>query len=172
MVTDRLPKGYFFVSQQGQTIGGNNRAKQRTKKKQNMIRATIHLPHYGWTIYAYIAVNQYYTYEIIDKMRKIGADRDMLASAHRNLMSGNLNNGLTMSNPITHETVWVVALTSSAAEFFNTIVHEIRHLEQHIANECGLDQNSEEVCYLCGDIAFRLFPYCKKLLCEHCRKHN
>lgn len=136
-----------------------------------MIRAKIYIPQYRWAVYAYIAVHEYYTYEILNKMRTLGADTHYLQRAHTNLLSGQLNNGLTFSNPDTRETVWVVALTTSAGEFFNSIVHEIRHLQQHIANKCGIDQNSEEVCYLCGDIAYRLFPYCKKLLCEHCRTH-
>ncbi|MBQ0074652.1 MAG: hypothetical protein KBT34_10705 [Prevotella sp.] len=134
-----------------------------------MIRAKIYLPKYDWVIHAYIAVHEYYTYEILDKMRVLGAEPHYLQKAHANLVSGQLNNGLTYSNPDLRETVLVTELTSSAAEFFDTIVHEIRHLQQHIANECGLDENSEEVCYLCGDIAYRLFPYCRKLLCEHCR---
>ena len=134
-----------------------------------MIRAKIYIPQYKWTVYAYIAVHEYYTYEILDRMRQIGASREEIGNAYRNLMDGHLNGGLTKSNPDTRETVWVMELTSSAAEFFDTIVHEIRHLQQHIANVWGLDQNSEEVCYLCGDIAYRLFPHCKNLLCEHCR---
>lgn len=140
--------------------------------RYGMIRATLYLPHYDWVIYAYIAVHEYYTYEILDKMREIGADRYYLSKAHKNLTAGELNNGLTYSNPNTRETVWVTEITSSAAEFFNSIVHEIRHLQQHIANEFHIDQNSEDVCYLCGEIALRLFPYVKGLLCEHCRKHK
>ena len=137
-----------------------------------MIRAEIYLPKADWTVYAYIAVHEYYTFEILDKMREIGADMDFRRRAFENLMSGQVNNGLTFSNPKERESVWVTALTSSAGEFFNTIVHEIRHLEQHIANDLDLDENSEAVCYLSGDIALALFPYCKDLLCEHCRRKN
>ena len=137
---------------------------------KNMIRTTLFLPKYDWVVYCYIAVDEYYTYEILDKMRTIGADNRVLARAHRNLIAGSLNNGLTYSNPTMKKSVWVVALTSSAKEFFNTIVHEIRHLQQHIANEYDIDHNSEEACYLCGDIACLLFPYCRELLCDHCRK--
>ena len=136
-----------------------------------MIRAKLYLPRYGWTIYAYIAVHRYYRDEILERMMELRADEQTLVRADTNLSSGNLNNGLTFSNGRMRSTVWVTQLTSSAGEFFNSIVHEIRHLQQHIANEYGLDENSEEVCYLCGDIALKLFPYCKKLLCEHCREH-
>lgn len=134
-----------------------------------MIRATITLPKYGWRVHAYIAVSSYYTDDILKDMEALGASEKHLADAFNNLSSGQLNNGLTYTSSEKRETIWVVALTSSAREFMDSFVHEIRHLEQHIANECGIDQNSEEVCYLCGDIAYRLFPYCKKLLCEHCR---
>lgn len=137
-----------------------------------MIRAILYIPRYDWVIYAYIAVHEYYTYEILDKMRQIGADRHFLTMAHKNLTARQLNNGLTYSNPKTRETVWVTEITSSAAEFFNSIVHEIRHLQQHVANEFGIDENSEEVCYLCGDIAMMLFPYVRGLLCDSCRKRK
>ena len=134
-----------------------------------MIRAEITLPNYRWKVHAYIAVSRYYTEEILLEMAMLGAGEKNLADAHRNLTAGRLNNGLTYSNQERRETIWVVALTSSAREFMDSFVHEIRHLEQHIANECGIDENSEEACYLCGDIAYRLFPYCKKMLCDHCR---
>lgn len=136
-----------------------------------MIRATLYLPRYDWTIYAYVAVHRYYRDEILDRMIELGADEQTLVRANTNLSSGTLNNGLTFSNGRMRSTVWVVELTSSAGEFFNSVVHEIRHLQQHIANEFGIDENSEEACYLCGDIALKLFPYCKKMLCEHCRGH-
>lgn len=133
-----------------------------------MIRAKLYLPEYDWTIYAYIAVHEYYTYEILDRMRMIGADSVSLSKAHNNLTARQLNNGLTYSNVVSRQTVWVTEITSSAEEFFNSIVHEIRHLQQHISNAYNLDENSEDVCYLCGEIALRLFPYVRSLLCD-CR---
>lgn len=133
-----------------------------------MIRAEIYLRRYGWRVHAYIAVHEYYTYEILDRMRRAGAGVRVMDRAYRNLMSGRLDNGITYSNAEMRETVWVTALTSSAQEFFNTIVHEIGHVGQHVGMELGLDPYGEEVCYLMGDMAAGLFPYCKGLLCEHC----
>ena len=134
-----------------------------------MIRAQVYIKRYDWTVYCYIAVDDYYTYEILDRMRMIGAPHGTLAKAHANLISGQLNNGLTYSNPATRETVWVTCITTSAREFFNTIVHEIGHVAQHIGMESGVSPYDEDICYLQGELAFRLFPYCKQLLCEHCR---
>lgn len=133
-----------------------------------MIRAKIHIKRYKWTVYCYIAVNKYYTYEILERMRLIGATPNILSRAHKNLVSGQLNNGLTYSNPQTRETVCVTCITSSAKEFFNTIVHEIGHVAQHIGRQSNISPYEEDICYLQGELAFRLFPYCKALLCDHC----
>lgn len=134
-----------------------------------MIRATINIPKYGWTLYAYFAVDDYYTYEILDKMRQIEAPKGVILKAHRNLISGNLDSGLCYGNKDLRKAVLVTSLTSSSSEFFDSIVHELRHLQQFIAEECGIPEYGEEPCYLIGDIARALFPFCKKLLCEHCR---
>ena len=137
-----------------------------------MIRARLYLDKAQWTINAYIAVDAYYTEEIVSHMDRLGASGRQMDSARKHLMSGNLNGGLTYTNLNGRETIWVVEITSSARELFNTVVHEIRHLQQHIGNALHLNENSEDVCYLSGDIAYALYPYIKDLLCEHCRNHK
>lgn len=138
-----------------------------------MIKFNILLPDYKWKVNIYIAVHQYHKDEILDKMRSLGASDNNINDAYINLSSGQLNTGLTFTNPQKRESVLVIALTSSSREFMNSFTHEIRHLEQHIANACGIDENSEEACYLSGDLAYRMFPFCKDFLCECCRnKHN
>lgn len=134
-----------------------------------MIHTSIVLPKYNWKVHVYIAVDQYYTEEIVNKMRELDASKKNIDDAYNNLLSGNLNTGLTYTNPYKKESVLVIALTSSSREFIDSFTHEIRHLEQHIANACDIDENSEEACYLSGDIAYRMFPFCKDLLCECCR---
>ena len=134
-----------------------------------MIRAKIHVPKYDWNIHAFFAVDDYYTYEILDKMRQIEAPKDLILKAHKNLISGKLDSGLCYGNKELREAVLVTSITSSAAEFFNSIVHEMRHLQQFIAEECDIPEYGEEPCYLIGDIAMSLFPFCRSLLCEHCR---
>lgn len=135
-----------------------------------MIRATLYIPEHDWIVHCYFAVDCYYTYEILDMMRRVGADSKTLERAHKNLISGELDSGLCYSNSKERETVWVTSLTSSPDEFMNSLVHEIRHLQQHIAKEFGMDEDSEDVCYLCGYIAQRMYAYCHSLLCGHCRE--
>lgn len=64
----------------------------------------------------------------------------------------------------------VIACTSSADEFANSLQHEQRHLERHIAESIGIDPYSEDASYLAGDISAAMFPCAKKLLCDGCRQ--
>jgi hypothetical protein len=63
----------------------------------------------------------------------------------------------------------VIALTSSAAEFFNSLMHELSHLTAYIAKDNGISFTGEEVAYLEGDLAREIFPKTKPLLCDCCR---
>lgn len=124
-----------------------------------MIRAKIKIPEYNWDIYVYIAVREIYTYEILAKMHDLGASKNNILNAHKNLTDGLPNGGITFSNPQRRVSLCVIETATSGEECFDTIVHEIRHIEQHIANTYEIDENSEDVCYLCGRIAHLLYPY-------------
>lgn len=93
-----------------------------------------------------------------------------LATARKNLTSGNLDTGLTYSNISGRNTVMVISLTSSPAEFLNSWLHEMRHLSRHIEQACAISPYGEEAAYLAGEIGQRMFPVAKRFICEHCRK--
>ena len=79
--------------------------------------------------------------------------------------SCSLDTGLIYSNPQMRESVIVVALASSKEQLENSLRHECQHLVIHIANTCGIDLQSEELCYLAGEIAMLLYPVSHKLTC-------
>ncbi len=92
-------------------------------------------------------------------------------SARKLMKSCKLDTGLTFSNPYLKESVVVTALTSSAAEFMNSISHECRHLVDDIALADNIT-DKEALGYLTGEINLHIFPHIKHLLCDHCRcKH-
>lgn len=131
-----------------------------------MIRQRFILPKYGWTCIAYYAIDTYYTKEILDDMRNIGCDGDMLRIAYENISSGNLNTGVTYSNFGTKETVMVIALTSSSKEFAKSWRHECGHMATHICQALGIDLYGEEIQYIGDDIVEKTWKYAKLLLCE------
>lgn len=134
-----------------------------------MIRQNIYLANNDILVHAYYATTQYYVDEILYRLNEIGCRGTNLRKAEQNLSSGKLNTGLTYYSPRHREAVMVVALTSSASEFFNSLMHELSHLTAYIAKDDGLSFTGEDIAYLEGDLAKVIFPAVRKLLCDCCR---
>ena len=109
----------------------------------------------------------------MSSLRRIGCSGEQLATASENLKENKLNSGLTYTNSVMRETVMVVALASSAKQFHRALMHEIRHLQSHIATAYNIDEKGEEVCYLLDDIVDEVHDITAPLMCNCCRtKHT
>lgn len=135
-----------------------------------MIVQDFELPEYGWHVRVYYAVTTYWAERIIRDLVRIGCHGTELRRAYDNLLRGDLNTGITYSNTAAGETVMVISLTSTPAQFLNSWLHEMRHLSRHIERACGISPYGEDAAYLAGDIGQRMFPVARKFICEHCRK--
>lgn len=129
-----------------------------------MIRQQIDIKGYDWTVYAYYAIDSYYVNEIVTRLKELGASEVYLTKATEHMERNDLNNGLTYSNMATKETVLVVGLTSSPAQFLNSLVHELQHLTSHICEAWSIPMESEEACYLSGSIAQQMYMHVSRLL--------
>lgn len=135
-----------------------------------MKKQVFHIMQHDWIVKAYIDTDVEDSYEILDELRSIGADMDVMIKAYKNLNSGELNTGLTYASPWNRETVIVVSRATSAKEYFNSIVHEIAHAGIYTCTALGIDIKSEEAAYFQGGLARDLFPCIKDFLCECCRR--
>lgn len=135
-----------------------------------MIVQEFYLSRVGWSVRVYYSVTCYYLYEILNSLREIGCKGKRYEDAYRQLYHCDLDTGLTYSNTRTRESVMVIATSSSAAEFNNSLQHEQRHLERHICEALDIDPNSELAAYIAGDIAKAMFSHAKHLMCDECRK--
>lgn len=134
-----------------------------------MITQDFYLPKYDWHVRVYYAVTTYWRDRILRDLRRIGCRGTEWLRAKRSLTDGALNTGLTYSNFAKGETVMVISLTSSPAEFLNSWMHEMRHLSRHIEQARGLSPYGEPAAYLEGTIGQKMFPVAKGFICEHCR---
>lgn len=134
-----------------------------------MIIQEFYLKKVGWHVKVFYSVTCYYVYEILEALREIGCHGRTLEDAYRKLYDCELDTGLTFSNTDLRESVIVIATSSSAAEFNNSLQHEQRHLERHITDSLGIDPNSEDAAYIAGDIACAMFSHAKHLMCDKCR---
>lgn len=134
-----------------------------------MITQDIYIPEYDWHVRIYYAVSTYWADRIASDMRRIGCYGIQLDRAYSSLVKGDLNTGITYSNFKLGETVMVISITSTPAEFLNTWTHEMQHLCRHVSQAFSLDPYGEESAYLAGDVAQKMFIVAKKFICEHCR---
>lgn len=129
-----------------------------------MIRQSFHLDRFDWTITIFYAVHGYYVEDILDELKRIGIRGKKLAKAEENLTAGEVNSGLTYVN--NGEAVCVIGIASSAAQYMDSIVHEVMHLAKFIGKAEGLDPYGEEVCYMGGEIGRKMWPKSKLLTSE------
>lgn len=135
-----------------------------------MIKEDVYIKDYDWIVHFYFAIDTYYVKEIIDLLWNLDCDADTMTIAHENLSSGDLNNGICYSNPAARESVVVTAMTTSAAQFANSLFHELSHLLSHICKYYHMKPTGEPIAYLSGDIIMHIYPRIKHLLCDCCRQ--
>ena len=129
-----------------------------------MIKQKIHLNNYDWDITMYYAIHGYYVDGIIDSLVDIGIRSDNLDSARELLEEGEVNTGLTYAKG--GKAVCVIGKASSAMQYADSIQHEIMHLAVFIAKSEGIPLDSEEVCYIGGEIARKAWSRTKLLTSE------
>lgn len=140
-----------------------------------MVVQDIYIEDYRWSVRIFYAVSGYDVDEIMRALHSIGCTADYAAEAYSNLRRNALNSGLTFSNYRRRQSVVVVALSSSAKQFHRCLIHELRHLQSHIASADNIDEKSEQVCYLLDDIVGLVHETCAPMMCGCCRKkqeHN
>jgi len=134
-----------------------------------MITHVFYIHQHDWLVKAYINSDDSDADLILGDLLSVGADMDTMRDAFRNLREWKVNTGLTYTSPWNRTTIMVVSKTTSAKEFFNTLVHEMCHAQIHICKYQGIDLESEEAAYFIGGLARDMFPPVRHLLCESCR---
>lgn len=134
-----------------------------------MIVQDIYIEEYAWRAKVFYAVSRYNVDEIMESLHRIGCNARFAADAYRSLCRNELNSGLTFSNFNKRCSVVVVALASSSKQFHRCLIHELRHLQSHIASTDNIDEKSEQVCYLLDSLVGYTHDFCNHLLCGCCR---
>lgn len=134
-----------------------------------MKKHTFYIEQHDWLIKAFIDTTSSDADEILDELKCMGADMDVMLKAYKNLRSGEKNTGLTYASPWNRTTIIVVSRATSSEEYFNSIVHEIAHAGVYTCDALGIELKSEEAAYFQGGLARDLFPCIKGFLCDCCR---
>jgi hypothetical protein len=122
---------------------------------------TIHIR--GWRVDVFIEDSGF---DVTRCLEDIGAPEDIMERAYGMISDGNPNQAFTYSNG-RRTCIWI-GKTTSPEEFINSMIHEIRHLVDHIAEYYGIS-NGEAVGYMSGDAAFLLAEDICEHGCPHCK---
>lgn len=137
----------------------------------DMIRQDINIDKYGWHVVVYYEVTSVWKDQIMEDVMSIGIKGKDARTAARVTKKSDMNTGFTYSNLDEGESVVVVCNGSSAGQFFNSLIHELFHVMQHICDTKKIDVHGEEAAYLMGDLSCEVYPKIKHLLCG-CGKHG
>lgn len=133
------------------------------------MRLRLDIARYGWTVDVFLAVQPRHALDVEKALTDIGCDDGYLQQARALLHAGELDRGLTYSNIAERRSVVVVGQSSSASEFVNSLTHELHHLVAHVCEGAGVDNASEEACYLAGGLSALVYEAAPSLFCEMCR---
>lgn len=122
-----------------------------------MIRREIHLEQYRWSITCFIGYTANDTDEICHALEGIGCNGHSLESAYRHLSLSSDERGLTYSNVDKRESVVAAGASDNKGNLVNTIGHELLHVVAHICDNDNITMQSEEPCYIMGELCQKTF---------------
>lgn len=117
------------------------------------MRQNFKIEKYNWSVIIYYTVNDIEKHEIIDRLKGLNCNSDILESITNNLTNSDLNTGFAYSSYNKLCSIIVIHKASNIGEFINTLEHEKNHLEMHICEALDINPYSEEAAHLSGDIS-------------------
>ena len=132
-----------------------------------MIHRVIHIR--GWRVDVFIDDGDSNGFsELRSCLIEMGAHGSVLEKAADMYYEYKPNEAFTYTN-VGRSCVFI-GQTTDKAEFINSVVHETRHLIDHIASATGIEMNGEDVGYMSGDTAYLLAEDICKMGCPCCGK--
>lgn len=114
-----------------------------------MIRLEVHIEKYDWKVTILIGADIEY---IVRCLRSLYCDDSYIRIAINNITKCTKDCAITISNQNMQESVININKYSDEFELLDTIVHECRHIESHIATKYNLNEKGESVAYLIGHL--------------------
>lgn len=134
-----------------------------------MIKQGFHIGNRKWWVMVY------YDVRTPEDLRKVegalmasGYSPEKIKMAIENISGW--NGGYTLTDFNNHTSIIVIGKTTSAEEMFDSIVHEMKHLAEHVGEYYGVDSREELSAYLQGEVGRKMWPAAAMVLCPKCNK--
>lgn len=80
---------------------------------------------------------------------------------------GEYNSGFTATDYSKRLSVVAIGLTTSKAEFLNTIVHEAKHVQSNVCRYYGVPEDGEDAAYLIGYLVMKMYSVFRPIMCNY-----
>lgn len=131
-----------------------------------MIRQKFTIPGYDWDVFVFYNTDNIDAEEVLALLQVIEVSAFDYTVALTNMMENNTDTGFCYSNFNKRKSVLVISETSTPAQFMNSFIHEVRHLERHVEYALSIDPYSEEAACLAGTIGELMFPKARLFMCK------
>lgn len=81
-----------------------------------------------------------------------------------NIYLGKKDSGFTHTDYNKKRSIVGISNTTDESQFFNTLVHELKHVQSHICKYYDVDEDSEDAAYLIGYLMQNIYPYIKNMI--------
>lgn len=129
-----------------------------------MIAQGFTIGNNDWSFEVYYDVKPRNLYDIRRVLLRAGSTMENADEACDVLSA--YDSGYTFTNFKRHLTIMIMSRTTSAEQMYDSISHERRHATDHIGEYYDLLPNGEEVAYLQGEIARKMFPAVVEVICR------
>ena len=126
----------------------------------------LYLKDYKWSVRIYYNTTYRNTTSIVHYLVDNYYSDDTIDAVYSSLTTMGYNSGMTIVNKGRRLATLVISKATSPSEFFNTLVHELNHLSDFIAEELGISPTGETISYMIGNIGMLMFPKAGKFLCH------
>ena len=123
-----------------------------------MIKQYIGLGDKDWGILVYYNVDKDGLDDVIYALQELDCPESDINEATHILLT-KYNTGLTFSNDKYRMSVVCIGRADSREEFFNTLVHEAKHVQSHICSYYNIEEDGEQAAYLIGHIVQQMYRY-------------
>lgn len=131
-----------------------------------MTTQEVYINKYDWYVVFLYNVSSDDLYDIVYYSKSVGISEKNIAKTVR-LIERYKNIGVTAADYYKRNAVVIVGSADSSKQFFNTLIHELKHLVDFIAKSEDIELTGEELAYMMGDIGMELFPFVSKYICSY-----
>ena len=130
-----------------------------------MIAQYIQLGDRDWNVLVYYNVSKEDFVEIVDSLNQLDCPKEDVRKALKTLRRK--NTGFTFSNTDYKMSIVCIGEATNVGQFVNTTIHEAKHVQSHICEYYGIEEDTETAAYLIGHLVHRMYKMLENVLRQY-----